>query len=568
MVQAVKGCYPQQSMLRGPESSPAGPGTAPRTGTAAHRAGFGAGLRGFLIAAVMAHVAGHAAAMPQGSGKDAPAARPSKLGSLDSPSKSNKTDQGTKGSGTEGADPGAIQKDGAGQGDAGQQTQAAAPKPTPLPTASDGLAPDPVVLDALGVSIRPPGGALVQRIPGSNQYVINDSQDPPRYLIRVQSMISSTPSSTPAEQFDDHLRFLHERGAQYRVLVERDDPVGGQPAKIAYVAMPMEGGLTAITGWCMVQTAPNMFVVFSLLSSGVDFGAVEPLLDRSFETVSLQTLEAISAARAERLERGAAAIATFTPARLKQLTDGRQRWFRVYKPGGAADGSDRELGWIVMKVFEADRDEVKPGTPPRPREQAEMGLMVALDAKMLIDGDATHTVDVQTRIWMAWDRSSETWTIVSTERQAKMVRSWEQTGWRTAPSPGEPRSVLHVINSTRSTRDPFQWQIPSGAYLNQAEVILLGRLLPRDGSVDGELSFYCYDGKLNRMPQRQDRWTREPDGRCTLVTRPFQEGPEYTQLFSPSGERLRRIDPDGVVTEATELEDLRRLWKSKGLPTG
>jgi hypothetical protein len=29
---------------------------------------------------------------------------------------------------------------------------------------------------------------------------------------------------------------------------------------------------------------------------------------------------------------------------------------------------------------------------------------------------------------------------------------------------------------------------------------------------------------------------------------------------------VRRVDPDGTVTERITLEELRRLWRAKGLP--
>jgi hypothetical protein len=38
------------------------------------------------------------------------------------------------------------------------------------------------------------------------------------------------------------------------------------------------------------------------------------------------------------------------------------------------------------------------------------------------------------------------------------------------------------------------------------------------------------------------------------------------QEFDKEGKRVRRVDPDGTVTERISLEDLRALWKSKGLP--
>jgi len=209
-----------------------------------------------------------------------------------------------------------------------------------------------------------------------------------------------------------------------------------------------------------------------------------------------------------------------------------------------------------------------------------MGLMVEVIAKMFVDGDSAHTVDIQSRFWQAWDRGAESWSTVSTERRAGASHTLGQTGWRArAMSTNEQGSVLTVINSLAhssngadplKSRTPTEWEVPEVGYLNQAELVLLGALLPRDGSMDGEYSFYCYDTRSNRLPQRVDRWTPDPDskGRYTLTSRASVESPEFKQLFGSTGERLRRIDADGLVTEVIEHADLLRLWKSKGLPTG
>ncbi len=456
-------------------------------------------------------------------------------------------------------------------------TPPAAPPPA---DAADGLAAAPVTLEGLGLSLRPPAGAIVDRLAGGSSYRIDDSRDPPRFLVRAQSMVASTATSSPEQQFEQHLRFLREKGSEFSVIRDVDLEFGGARGKIAYLSMPAGEGVTAVTGYLVIQTGPNAFVVFSIITAGVDFPEVESLLARSFSTIDLRPLEAAAAAQLSKRERTERFLKSLTPGRLRSAADGKARWFRLYRPGGGRDGADLELGFLRIRAFEGERGDVSRtsvgGTPEAP----EMGLMVEVIAKMLVNGDGAHTVDIQSRLWQSWDRTSESWSTVTTERRAGGATTGGQTGWRApAMSTNERGSVLTVVNSLARAvngedqlkqRQPSEWEIPESGYLNQAELILLGSLLPRDGSLDGEFSFYAYDTRSNKLPMRSDRWIPDPEskGRYSLVSRAGADSAEFTQLYGASGERLRRIDSDGLVTEAIEHADLLRIWRSKGLPTG
>ena len=50
-----------------------------------------------------------------------------------------------------------------------------------------------------------------------------------------------------------------------------------------------------------------------------------------------------------------------------------------------------------------------------------------------------------------------------------------------------------------------------------------------------------------------------------LFWRSLLQASSITQVFDDHGRRIRRIDPDGTVTERIEPNDLFRLWQSKGL---
>ena len=116
------------------------------------------------------------------------------------------------------------------------------------------------------------------------------------------------------------------------------------------------------------------------------------------------------------------------------------------------------------------------------------------------------------------------------------------------------------------TREPSRYAIPDSAYLSQAEVFLLGSLLPRDKPLGGDMAFYYYDSKSRQLAQRIDQWERaDRAGQWLLTTIPVVEASVIRQWFDATGRRIRRIDGDGTVTERIDPNALARLWQSKGL---
>jgi hypothetical protein len=223
-------------------------------------------------------------------------------------------------------------------------------------------------------------------------------------------------------------------------------------------------------------------------------------------------------------------------------------------------------------------------------DDATAGLFVTLDARVIVNDDPTHTMDAQSRYFVTWDRTSESWSVRTTERHRRASRSSAQTGVRLAPSAGAPRPRIEVISSGREsrTREPQSWPVPP-AYISQAELVVLGQLLPdfsakaasngvsngaangasngasRDGSDTIEFLDYAFDQRDEKLPQRRETWTRTPNG-FRLETRFGGAPAKLVQEFDAKGVRVRRTDIDGTVTERIDLEDLRRLWNEKGLP--
>jgi hypothetical protein len=127
---------------------------------------------------------------------------------------------------------------------------------------------------------------------------------------------------------------------------------------------------------------------------------------------------------------------------------------------------------------------------------------------------------------------------------------------------------LQVIKETTDGQPvPNEWEVPE-VYLSQALGWIIGRIMPRDVAQPQDYSWYFYVGSSlqPKVYQRLDRWAPSGDGTFTLTTWLTPDTPSFTTVYSRDGQFLRRLHGDGSITEPIELEDLRRLWKARGIP--
>jgi hypothetical protein len=199
--------------------------------------------------------------------------------------------------------------------------------------------------------------------------------------------------------------------------------------------------------------------------------------------------------------------------------------------------------------------------------------------RVIVNDDPTHTMDAQSSLFRdlgsherivecAHDRTSSPCDVDRPHKQACVSRP-----------PLANRARIEVISSGREsrTREPGSSPVPR-AYISQAELVVLGQLLPDFSADTGSKSStesgpdtmefldYAFDQRDEKLPQRRETWTRVRAKRLSLGN-PFGGAPaKLVQEFDAKGVRVRRTDLDGTVTERIDLEDLRRLWNEKGLP--
>ena len=444
---------------------------------------------------------------------------------------------------------------------------------TPKPAVTDGLAETPLEADLLSFRMRVPVGTAVrvEKLPVAN-YLLADGAAEPAWRARASALHASRAGTTAKSQCDDYLADLRKKNQKFDEIVSEPRKVGGSDAHLVYIGVPLESGSRGIMGNLVIARGPDEFLVFSLIMLDAEFEKSRALLDRAFATLEFQDRAKAVAESNELLLKGAELLGAITPDALRATIDPQPRVFRMWRPdesGGKATGGKKDFGYLILRVREGRRGEVDASKDPKKLrgEDDELGLLASADARVIVNDDPTHTIDMQSRYFLRWDRASESWSIRTTERQKRASRSSAQTGIRLAPTAGAPRSVLQVITASRDgmTREPLEWPLPP-VYLSQVELLVLGELLPRDPKQPAiEFKDYAFDQRDQKLPQRRETWSRIENG-WRLETQQSSSPAKIVQEFDNKGKRVRRTDADGSVTEVIALEDLRTLWKSKGLP--
>ena len=441
-----------------------------------------------------------------------------------------------------------------------------------------GLDPVPFAAEGLGIKINLPAGAIVgaERAKADANLVITatDNATMPTWTLRIQSLTSTSEKATAAGQIDDLIREFKQTKQEHKVVSNQAISIGGMNAQLCYVQRTTKEGQPFASGWLVIPNGKKTFMSFTVQTLPEHLPKVRALLEASFATIQLRSTEEMASSRLARFEAGQHFLSTLTPQRLKTLI-GQKQLYRIYVPADAKTGAaEVERGYSLVEVLEAKKGAVDPRRPEKDYRSGDkdVGLMVHVGARVVADAKRGIYDDSDALYWMAWDQSSETWSVTATRKQGDAEQGENETGVREVRTAGSPVPKLTVVKrSVESGEVPYSWEVPDG-YLSQALGWLVGRLLPRDANQPLEYAYYFYVASyLNpKVYQRVDRWapSSEDSTRWVLTTQLTTDSQPFTSIYGRDGALVRRTHSDGTVTEPVALEELRRIWKSKGLQTG
>jgi len=439
-----------------------------------------------------------------------------------------------------------------------------------------GLSPTPLVNESLGLTFYYPLNAniSVAQSGTSTHIVLEDGEirtEGPIWRISIRA--AGVPAESAAGLAADLLRQFRRSDPAVKVLQDEPFDLGGRDGHLLYVESEVDGG-REVGGYLIAATGEKRFLVFRIGTQPQVFERVRAELLPMFRTVRVTSAAEIKAQREAQIARATEAIQSFTHERLQSLV-GLSQWYRIYRPTRTGDRRDEiEIGYYNIEVREGKRGETNPGRNEDSFTAGEhdIGLLVVMDARYLESIERGIINDVQIRFWLKWDRSEEVWLARVTRRQDNESRTNGEMGIRTPPELGY--SKLAIVRNSIETRERQDLSyVVSEPYLSQAEVYLLGSLLPRDGTITGDMAFHYYEASLDptqTLPVRVDTWGPASDGsgNWVLESHLLPDFPPIISIYDRQGNLIRREKNDGSITEPIEVDQLLEIWRRKGLPTG
>jgi len=457
-------------------------------------------------------------------------------------------------------------------------SKATQPKQAPVSgggTAVVELSDEPFRMDSVGLSVRVPTGAKVNssRAGGKATACIQSPGD--TWMINIQ-----TPHSEAAdikEAMDKTISLIQgsygivdpdQRDVlktQARILQRTDSlTLPGGPAARLYVSTPKVDKSRLVKGYTIFNPAPQQFVVFEFICHEQDFAKLRGIYETVVGTAVFENADAVVKARVEAVKAGSEFVRTLSEQDLAAQMNGKETWFRLFRPGKTgAKSDDEEIGYRGVKLWRGQRGEINPDKPKSTWGKADQqeGYLAQNRSRVLMTNGAADTVAIY---YQSLDRSEEYWTIITSVKDATGHElSWaRETGARN-------KSDMQVVcsNSNRpmtTVRPP----LVNEGYITQLETVLLPRLLVQK-RVAKDVGFYCWQpspgGEPGAIVFRKDSPTLQ--GKLFALKTTFRDdNAAQVSSYSEKGELLRTELPQGMAWEPVDLMALKRLWQQKGLP--
>ena len=449
------------------------------------------------------------------------------------------------------------------------ETAQAAPATPPPPTiaSADAVAAS---IASIGLEIRFPAGTVVgrQETPGGDGLSAVGGGSPPRWSVLVQPIPASVDPPVARAQIEVILEAQAAAGIMLEPIRDRRVAVAGRLGHLVLLrdAVDRHDRYVALAA---VPRGPSDRGMLLYSGRGVDEESLDAAMQAILAGTSLRGVEDVSWERGERLARGRAFLGGLDRDGLNRLV-GPGQWYRTYRI--AEDGTEVEVGCMLVEVLPGVRGMVDPTRDPEQYSMAERdpGLLVRVAGRFPVtDGMIRSSQAVH---WMAWDQSSEQWSVVATVRDGRNSDSEALTGVREPRSGASPRGSITVLTARErgAVEPPAIWPVPD-ALLSQPVRWMLGELLAASSAPPGMYAWYAVDASAGRpdLTYREDEWRPAEDGSgWVILSRPSPGAAPIVSTHDASGRLLRRVTPAGLRTEPIELAELLRLWRSKGLPTG
>lgn len=441
------------------------------------------------------------------------------------------------------------------------------------------LAEEQFRLDAVGLSMRIPVGAVVESTRMAGRQSVQITPQDGAWVMNIQTPQTSNENATIGEALaqtidliktsygivdkDQKNYFPDETQAQILERTEKVSLPGGEAARL-YVSLPRPGGTgdkaRLVKGYTIFKPGPKQYVVFELVSPEKSFSQNRGAYETSVGTASFVDSNALMLGRGAAVKAGTAFVQQLSPDDYRKAMGANEEWYRLYKPAATGAAMDaQELGYRGMKYWRGQRGEVNPGKPKSQWSRADQqeGYLCQVRGRIMVEGGMGDTMGLY---FMTPDRNEEMWSVTTAFKDAngKVIAQASETGARL----GDDVTVV----KEESGRPPTHVKPPimGEGYVSQFETYVLPRIMVQK-DVRAELGFYAYQSNpSNTISFRRE--SAQKEGSLWKVTTTVRDDmPPQVSTYGKEGELLKTVMDDGRVWEPVELSKLKRMWEQKGL---
>lgn len=469
------------------------------------------------------------------------------------------------------------------------QAQDAAPSPVASQTPFD-LQTQRTNFPILGITLRLPEGAILQTSElGTNRQSITLLAPGGEWTIRILDRRSGDRLSSPFEVATELQRELvstrqavdPRTGRQAAAVsvepIEDDLTIGQAPAARFYAGFISTANQPVVAGYTIALGEPGRFLIFQLEAPSQQTTRATDLYERMLDTVEMRNPGDLAAQRVAAVRAGNAFLSSLPASEyLAALPREPVRWMRTVTQDPSSTDGFREVAYQRVEMRTGKRGELNPSKPSSRWSPSEMedGVLVKIEARAVAPaGSGLQIVDSQSISWLKLDstgRGEEAWSLRMVLRERGRDSVYSEVGARLGDQ------LVVTVNAPGAQPIEKSWKIPPEGYLSQAETHLLPRLLARAGVLT-DMAFYAYSSSLNEIKLRTERLTRldpndaddklPPDAVWTLSSEITEGLAPRVLVLSSDGDTLQGRMPDQSRIAPSNPEEIRAIWRRKGLPT-
>lgn len=456
-----------------------------------------------------------------------------------------------------------------------QNNQTGAAKPLAPAAGTLEFNPKPFRVETMGLTISLPKDANASSTtigaqsaleiigPGNAWYVaarIVESSD-------LKLSLGEVAETNLRSQMGEGVLMVGNVGSNGATLIERTQnlQIGTLPAERFYVLGPKdekdEKKVRLIYGVTFIKIGAGRFAYFETSLGEPQFEKARPQIEAMVATAQFADKPALEAAQRALFDAGAKFLETVDEAKLRAVVaDSKETWWRLYVPAkNGADADAKELGYRRIRVSMGKRGQIDSKRDPKDFRGADNdeGYLVQVDFRGILGDNNEVLTDSRGTFFLTLDRTQETWALTTRVRDGKSDKVSDEIGHR----------VGNQIKLKKADGRDATLLVPDKSYISRLETFLLHRLLVLS-RLTTEFAFHTYSSETELVDIRRESVEQPADkpGIYRITSRLGEGNQPQVATIKANGDLLFADLGGGVRIEPTSLDQLVRLWKSKGLP--